>query len=623
MFETLVDLAETSARRFADRELFGERRTDGWHWRTYREVFRAVDELRGGLAALGVGPGDRVAIVSRNSAEWAIAAYATYGLGATFVPMYEAQRPDEWEFILRDCAASVVFGRTPEIVAKLEAMRGSLPALRHVITIADERVQERGARLGEEARIDEGEGGGSHSFAELQQLGREHPTPSVHPDPESIAGFVYTSGTTGKPKGAMLSHANLASNIVASTAIFPITADDRTVSFLPWAHVYGQVVELHILISVGASTAFNDKVERLVEDLVEVKPTILVAVPRIFNKIHASVRAQIAGKPRVIQALFTKGLAASIARRRGQKLGLGLRLVLWLADHLVFSKIRKRFGGRLKYAISASATLSHEVGEFVDALGIDVYEGYGLTETSPVVSTNRPGERKLGSIGKPIPGVTVRIDEKRGDTPGEGEIVVYGPNVMKGYHARPDENARAFTADGGLRTGDLGRFDEDGYLFITGRLKEQYKLENGKYVMPAPVEERLQLSPYFLNVMLHGSGKPYNVALVVPDRAKLAHWAAEHGIPEDKLYDAPEVRALLQRELDEHGAELRGYERPKKLVLAPEEFTVDNGMLTPSLKLKRRNVLERYGEAIEALYREPEPTPPKRPQPPVPAPRSI
>lgn len=596
--ESLVRMAEHSVKTYASRPVFGERVDGAWRWMTYADVGRHVEELRGGLAALGIGSGDRVAIISRNSSAWACTAYATYGLAATFVPMYEAQRHDDWEFILRDCNAAVVFVRTREIAAAIETMRGALPALRHVITI--------------EAPADD-----PHSYDALRKLGREHPTPVVYPDPESIAGFIYTSGTTGRPKGVMLSHANIATNVAASTSVFPVKPEDRSVSFLPWAHIYGQAVELHILFSVGASTAFNQDVTKLVDDLKEIRPTILVAVPRIFNRIHDGVRAQIAEKPQVIQKLFERGIAASIRRRRGEHLTLRERVILWLANLLVFGKIRHKFGGRLKYTISASATLSHEVGQFIDALGLDVYEGYGLSETSPVVTANRPGERKLGSVGKVIPGVTLRIDETHGNIPGIGEIIVYGPNVMKGYHARPDENARAFTDDRGFRTGDLGRIDEEGYLYITGRIKEQYKLENGKYVVPTPLEEQLALSPFITTVMLYGADRPYNVALVLVDPARVRAWAEKHDkqLGPDLTRD-PAVHDLIEHELEEHGRDFRSFERPRAFVITDEELTTANGMLTPSLKLKRANVFAKYGAALDALYAAPATLqPPAAPRP--------
>jgi long-chain acyl-CoA synthetase len=580
--ENLIDLAASSLSRFADRPLFGERLDGAWRWRSYAEWQDGVDRLRAALAQLGVRPGDRVAIISRNSIAWATAAYASYGLGAAFVPMYEAQRPSDWEFILRDCGASVAFGRTPAITDALRAMQTGLPELRHVITIE----------------------GGDDDPRSLAALTRAERAPVAHhrAAPDDVAGLIYTSGTTGMPKGVMLTHRNLTSNAIATVTEFPIGPDDRTMSFLPWAHVFGQVVELHILIAAGASTAFNTDTEQLLADLREVRPTILVAVPRIFNRLHAAVRTQIEHRPRVIRRVFQRGLAASIHRRHGDPISTGDRVVAWLAGFL-FAAVRKKLGGNLRYAISGSATLSREVAEFIDGLGIEVYEGYGLTETSPVVTMNRPGQRKLGSVGLPIANVTVSIDTSRGDTPGEGEIIIHGPNVMKGYHARPDDNARAFTEDGGLRTGDLGRIDEAGYLYITGRLKEQYKLENGKYVMPSPLEERLALSPYIRNVMLYGDGRPYNVALVVVEPEPIRGWATEQGLTlAGDLATDPRVRTLIQGELDRQAQDFRSYERPLACVITESPLTVENGLLTPTLKLKRRAVVARYGAALDALY---------------------
>ncbi len=582
-YENLVELAEASVERYAGRPLFGERRDGKWAWKSYAAWQRDVDQARAGLAALGVAPGDKVAIISRNSAEWATAAYASYGLGATFVPMYEQQRPDDWEFILRDCGAVAVFGRSQQIVEAIDEMRPRLPALRHVIAI--------------EGPIDD-----ARSLLALQQHGRVRPIAARYPKGEDLAGLVYTSGTTGKPKGVMLTHGNIASNVIATLSEFPLTRDDRSVSFLPWAHVYGQVVELHMLIAAGASTAFNRSADHLLEDLADVKPTILVAVPRIFNKLHIAVRTQIDHKPKLVRRLFERGIAASIQKHRGNHLSLGQRFIYFLAGFL-FAAIRRKLGGRLKYACSGSATLSRDVAEFINALGIEVYEGYGLTETSPIVSTNRPGYRKFGSVGQVIPGVSVEIDQTRGESPGEGEIIVHGPNVMRGYHDRPEENARAFTANGGFRTGDLGRLDDDGYLSITGRIKELYKLENGKYVMPTPLEERLQLSPYIQNVMLYGASRPYNVALVVIDVDRVRAWATERDITlaPDITQDV-RVQALIHEEIASLAKDFRPYERPLECHLTVAPLTVENGFLTPTLKLKRRTILDKFGEALERLY---------------------
>jgi long-chain acyl-CoA synthetase len=586
-YRDLVELCADSCRRFADRPLFGEKHGGAWEWTTYEVFGHLVDDLRGGLADLGVGAGDRVAIVSRNRIAWAVAAYATYGLGATFVPMYDAQGPDEWRFILEDSGARVVFGGGPRVLDGLLATQPGLPDLAHVISIDGDRAAT----------------GRVVCYDDLLARGREAPVDAVCPGRDAIAGFVYTSGTTGRPKGVLLSHGNLASNIAAATAAFPIAPDDRTVAFLPWAHVYGQVVELHILLASGASTAFNQALDQLPADLAAIHPTILVAVPRIFHRIHDAVRAQIATKPAVVRALFRAGLGHATRRARGEALGPVEALELRLADRLIFAKVRERFGGRLRYAISASAALSPEVARFVDALGIPVYEGYGLTETSPVVATNRPGARKLGSVGRPIPGVTVHIDEAASPVPGQGEIIVHGPNVMIGYHRRPEETARALDLDGGLHTGDLGYLDAHGYLYITGRIKEQYKLENGKYVMPTPLEQQLTASPYIAHAMLYGANRPFNVALIAIDATAVTAWAAREGVELEGDPAANEaVRDLIAAEIERRSAGFRGFERPRAFVCVSDELTVENGLLTPTLKLKRRELLARYGDRLEALY---------------------
>lgn len=583
-FHDLVELGEESCRTFGDLPLFGTRRATGWEWITYREFQGMVDAFRGGLASLGVGAGDRVAIVSRNRVEWAVAAYATYGLGATFVPMYEAQRSEEWAFILADAGAKVVIGSTQPVVTALLELKPRIRGLAHVVGI--DHTPE-----------------GAASYDALISRGRAEPVPSTHPAGDAVAGFIYTSGTTGKPKGVMLTHDNLTSNVAAGTSVFPMSSDDRTVSFLPWAHVYGQVVELHVLVSVGASTAFNTDTTKLVEEIGDVRPTMLVAVPRIWNRIYGGVSRQMEGEPGFVRALFKNGIAAAKRRRRGEHLGPLESVGLALADRVLFARVRKKLGGRLKYALSASAALSLEVAEFVDALGIDVYEGYGLSETSPIVSANTPDARKLGSVGRPIPGVTVVIDTAVGDEPGRGEILVYGPNVMKGYHARPEENAAALMPDGGFRTGDIGYLDDDGFLWVTGRIKEQYKLENGKYVMPAPLEEVLGLSPYFTSVMLYGDGKPYNVAVVVLAEASVRAWAAANHVElEADVTEDPRVRALAAAEIERLSESFRGYEKPRGFILTKEDFTIEGGLLTPTLKLKRRVALEKYKARLDALY---------------------
>jgi long-chain acyl-CoA synthetase len=582
-FKNLVEVCEQSCAKFKDRELFGEKRNGSWQFITYGEFQERVAKFRAGLAALGVTAGDRVGIIAGNSIEWAVAAYATYGLRAAFVPMYEPQPADEWVFILNDCSAKVVITSTREIFDKVQERKVEIPSLETVIGIALPDTDSR-------------------SFGSVSLRGGSAPMAALDPAPGEIAGFIYTSGTTGMPKGVVLTHANFCANVNAIDGLFPLSPNDRSLAFLPWAHAFGQTAELHSLLSQGLSIAINDEVPNLVGNLSEVRPTVLIAVPRIFNRIYDGINKQMLEKPAPIRALFRAGVRAATLRARGESPGLGGSFALGLADALIFKKVRARVGGRLRFAVSGSAALSTEVAEFVDALGIEVFEGYGLSEASPVVTTNYHGNRKIGSVGKPIPGVRVVIDTDVTGDPVNGEIVIYGNNVMQGYHNRPEENAQAFTADRGLRTGDMGRLDEEGYLYITGRIKEQYKLENGKYVVPSPLEEILKLSPYILNVMLQGENKPYNVALIVVDTESVMRWAKLAGLAVKDIVSDPQVRTLIQTELENYGNRFRSYERPKKFVLVTEDFTVENGLLTPSLKVKRRNVLSRYGKALEALY---------------------
>ena len=583
--QNLVELVSGSCERFAERPAFGTKRADGhWHWTNYREFGELVGHCRSALHGLGVRSGDVVAMVANNCLEWAVAYYATAGLEAVFVPMYEAQRVTEWQFILEDCGAKVVLARAPGPYDRLLALLGELPRVSHLVGIGLPTTDR-------------------NSFDLLLELGARSPVEARSPAPETTAGLIYTSGTTGKPKGVRLSHGNVACNVSVATAIFPLSPDDRSLSFLPWAHSFGQL-ELNYMLKLGGSLALNDEINQLLPNLAEVQPTILVTVPRVFNRVYEAVRKDLQRRPALLRRMFEDGIRAATLRNRGESVGLWGRLELSVDDKLIFSKVRGRFGGRLKYVLCASAALSREVAEFIDALGIQVYEGYGLTETSPMVSANVPDARRMGSVGKVVPGVRVVIDTALSSVPGEGEIVVYGPNVMQGYHNRPEENEKTFTADGGLRTGDLGYLDQDGYLFITGRIKEQYKLTNGKYVMPAPLEEVLKLSPYIDNVMLYGADRPYNVAIVVPNKPALSEWAARRGIRLTDPARDSRVEQFIMDEVRRTAGSFRSFEVPRRVLVTDEDFTSENDLLTPTLKLKRRNVEKRYGKALEALYTE-------------------
>ncbi len=576
----LVELYRESSRRYAEQRLFGTRGPNGWGWVKYRELPALVDRCRAGLKRLGIGPGDRVALVANNRIEWAVVAYATYGLGAAIVPMYEGQPTAEWEFILADSGSKVVIGSTPAIHRALLAVAAQIATLEHVI----------GLDLPDDD---------PRSYRALCTGPAEAPV--FDPGPQDAAGFIYTSGTTGKPKGVVLSHRNIVSNVAAVLELFDLD-QELSLSFLPWTHSFGQTADLHAMVAAGTAIAINDDIARLVDNLQEVGPTLLCAVPRVFQRLYQNVERNVAGKPRVLQNLFRSGIQTAKTKRRGGDVTVLEGLGLALADRLMFSRVRGRLGGRLRFVVSGSAALAREVGEFIEALGITVYEGYGLTEASPIIAANSERAQRMGSVGRPVPGVRIVIDEHAGGGPGQGEIVAYGDNVMQRYHNQPEETRQVLLPDGGLRTGDLGYLDPDGFLFITGRIKEQYKLENGKYVVPSAGEELLKLSPYISHVLLYGANRPHTVALVVPDFERVRQWAHHEGIELGDLTTNGRVRGLIERELAERGVLLKSFERPRAFLLVGEDFTTENGFLTPSLKLKRNRVLEAYGAELEDLY---------------------
>ncbi len=588
--DNLVDLFEESVKRNRGRLLFGTKDANGQYvWITFDEVAARVDAVRAGLAGLGVGPGDAVGLIANNRVEWAVAAFATYGLRARFVPMYEAELPHVWRYVIGDADVRALFVSKPEILEQVKGFQAELP------------------RLGSLVLID---GSGPGSLAALEAAGRAAPVPSQKPTPQETACLIYTSGTTGDPKGVLLSHGNFTSNVHAGVKTM-CQLDDTIVglSILPWAHSYGQTAELYCGLHLGGATGFMGSPQTIIDDIAKVRPSFLISVPRVFNRIHAGIRAKVDHEGGVKKRLFEAAMKVARQRRlmraKGER-SLVLELAYQVLDRVVLSKVRARFGGRLASSMSGSAAMNPEIANFFADLGIYVYDCYGLTETTPAVTMNGPAGFRFGSVGRPIDQVRVVIDTTLGDPAlGDGEIIVYGPNVMQGYHNKPEATAAVMTPDGGFRTGDRGRLDDEGYLFMTGRIKEQYKLENGKYVFPAAIEEELKLLPIVANVMIQGEGKPYNVALVVPSLEGLARDEKGKNLPQDlaALAKSPAAAELYQDAFKAClGGRFGGYEIPKKVLLVDEDFTLQNGMLTQTLKLKRREVLKHYGAALEGLY---------------------
>ncbi len=589
--DNLLALAQESIERNADRPLFGTPDSKGnYSWITYGEMGTRIDALRAGLAQIGVTTGDAVGVIANNRVEWAIAAFATFGLGARFIPMYEKELAKNWQYIIQHADIKVLFVSNEDIFLKVESFRNQIPNLKHIFLIDGDNIT---------------------NIATLEKRGTQQPVPAKRPRPEDIAVLIYTSGTTGNPKGVLLSHGNLTSNVVDGGRRFPeITVDSCSLSILPWAHAYGQTAELYNFIHRGAAIGFMRSLDTLAEDMATVAPTLLIAVPRVLNKIYDGLWAKINSTGGLAKKLLAMGLASAAQNRllsAQGKSALAPRLKYKLADSVVFSTIRQRFGGRLKGALTASAMMNMEVAQFFTDIGLPVFDAYGLTETSPAVSINNREANKPGSVGRPIDKVRVVIDKSRcRENPDEGEIVVYGPNVMQGYHNDPEATGKVMTEDGGFRTGDVGWLDTDGFLYITGRIKEQYKLENGKYVFPASLEEEIQLSPWVENALIYGEGRRHNVCLIVPDVIKLTAWAKEQamaGSPKELIAN-PRIKSMIGESIVSHlKSKFGGYEIPKNFILVDTPFSVENGMLTQTLKLKRSKIIERYRDQIDAAYK--------------------
>jgi long-chain acyl-CoA synthetase len=566
------------------------RRDGRWEPISSQEFLRRVAGLSTAFVELGVKPGDRVGLFSANRPEWHTADFAITGAGGVTVPVYFNESPERMTYILRHCGAKVVFAAGAPQLEKLLTLRANLPEMEQII-VADAGPELPSDCLRYETLI----AGASAADVSSYRMRVSNVLPG------QLASLIYTSGTTGEPKGVMLTHNNFCSNVNGVGQDFHINpSEDTALSFLPLAHVYGRTVD-YIYIFQGAPLAYVESVDAVAQALLEVRPTVTAAVPRVFEKIYVRLVEQGSRSTGVKRKIFDWAMKvaeqATPWRTTGAHAGPALKLQWKLADALVYKKIRLGTGGRLRLICSGGAPLSKELAEFFWTVGIPIYQGYGLTETSPIVSSNYPDNRS-GSSGKPITDVQVRIAE-------DGEVLVKGPCVMQGYYKEPEATREVLTEDGWFSTGDIGYLDKDNYLFITDRKKDLIKTAAGKFVAPQPIENSLKTSPYILNAMVIGDKRKFIVALIVPNSTTVSAKLAEQGIrfsSNAEMAAHPAVHSLIDAEVKRLTVHLAQYENIKRFALLPEDFTFDNGSLTFTLKLKRRVVEQQYRNVIESLY---------------------
>ncbi len=566
--------------------------------RSSRELFDEVRDLSLGLESLGVGAGDRVAILSDSRPEWTVVDLAVLTAGAVTVPVYATLPANQVGYILAHSGARVVVAADDSQAAKVREERQRLPAL-DTIVVMDAGADGAGDELPLPALIERGH----RRLMTENGLGRMFKERAQAIEPDALATIIYTSGTTGRPKGVMLSHRNFIANIMDADRVIEITGEDTALSFLPLSHAFERMV-VYLYLYKGATVAFAEAIETLGRDMQRVRPTVMTGVPRVYEKLRARIIEAVAAAPRVRQALFAwavgVGHAAAAAGLAGAAPGALTRLQLPIADRLVLSKIRARTGGRLRFVVSGSAPLGREVAEFLFAVGLPVLEGYGLTETSPALTTTPLGRARLGSVGLPLASVQLRIA-------GDGEVLARGPNVMIGYYDDPEATAAAIR-DGWFHTGDIGRIDADGYLTITDRKKELIVTAGGKNVAPQPIEALLKRDPVVAEAVLIGDRRRFIAVLLVPDFPTLAQRVpAAAGAGRDELVRRADVRAVFEPIVERANSELASFEQVKTFALLPVEFSVAGGELTPTLKVRRRIVEARWTEVIEALYAQPNP----------------
>ncbi len=546
-----------------------------------QEFYRSAAGVARALTEWGIGKGDRVAILSENRPEWAIADFACLLLGAVVVPIYSTLTDQQSAYLLNDSGARAIFVSTEKQLQKILAVQGQTALERIAVMDAVETAHAiQMHRLMHE--------GPTERDPKLDRAGR-----SVSPD--DLATIIYTSGTTGTPKGAMLTHGNLASNISSSLGGFDVGQGHISISFLPLSHVTARHVDLAMLYH-GVTLAYCPSIEKVPQALAELRPSIFVAVPRVYEKIYNQVSLKTKKFPR--RAIYRWALSVGNRHRAEILAGIRPHAGQWrLADKLVFSQVRAGLGGRVQVHISGGAPLGRELAQWYATIGIRIHEGYGLTETSPVIAVNTPQAHKIGTVGKPLANVEVRIAE-------DGEVLVRGPSVFKGYWKRPEETANAFSGDW-FKTGDIGTLDQDGFLSITDRKKDLIKTSGGKFIAPQPIENSLKHNALIAEAAILGDKRKFPAVLIAPYFPLLEDWARQNQIAfssRAQLVADPRVQALYEGIVNDLNQTLARFEKLKKILIVADEFTAETGMLTPSMKMRRRAIEERYRAQIDELY---------------------
>lgn len=591
---TLGELFRQAVERHPKFDALNYKYDGEWRKISSSEMISRAENIALGLYSLGIRKGDRVAILAPNSPNWTLTDAGVQLVGIIDVPIYTTLAPGYVKYILNDAGVRVLFLEDKDFYDRIAEILSECPTLEKLIffnksginienAFSLSELEERGCKLKNDSKL----------LKTLEEA----------VNPKDVATLIYTSGTTGEPKGVMLSHSNIVSNVIDAIEKFPISGEDKPLSVLPLSHVFERSA-MYTYIFNGMSVYYAESIEKVPDNLHEVKPTIFVGVPRIFEKVYLKAKEKAAQggklKERIFDWAISVGKEYALKKEFREKISFFLKLKHLMADKLVFSKFRDFFGGRLRYCITGGAALSDEIYLIFNGANVRIMQGYGLTETSPVISTNNPSEYKIGTVGRPIRNVKVRIAD-------DGEIEVLGPNVMIGYYNKPEATREVFTEDGWFKTGDIGEIDEEGFLKITDRKKELFKTSGGKYIAPAPIEQRIKGSVYVNQVVLVGSERKFPAALIVPNFDALRNYAKSNGIKAEtnkELCHNPEIIKFIKSQVDALTSDLSQYEKVKKIALLENEFTVEGGELTPTLKIKRRVIDEKYKSIIEEIYRE-------------------